>query len=86
MEPHSTNTKSGSVERNMDTRDKAQDNSIRRYLHGWYIWFRMFHKARTKRRGAGKQRWLHAYRGAACARWLADGQMRGAKPPRYLRS
>jgi len=58
---------------------------MRRYLYGWRCWFRALYLARTKKRGAGRQPWRLALRQAACDRWIVDGHMRGAKPPRFIR-
>lgn len=56
---------------------------MRRYLHGWRCWLEGLRKARAKRHGAGKQRWPHAFKTAACYRFLSDGQH--CRPPRFPR-
>lgn len=57
-----------------------------RYLRGWYMFVRVYHKARTKRHGAGPAARLYAYRLAQCMRYLVDGQHRGARGPWFARS
>ena len=57
---------------------------LKRYLHGWRIAYYYASKARRKKHGAGKQRWLHVWRGAMCARYLVDGQHRGARGPSFF--
>jgi len=57
-----------------------------RYLYGWLCWFEALRKARAKRHGAGKQRWSHALKTAACYRYLVDGQhCRPRRVPRWAR-
>lgn len=58
--------------------------TVIRYFDGWRAWARYIWLARRKKRGAGKQRWSHAFKGAACARHIVDGQHRGVAP-RWLR-
>jgi len=67
---------------------------MRRYLHGWRVWLWALYKARTKKRGAGPQQWSHAFKTAACARWIVYGQHRGCprcghpnpfQAPRFMR-
>lgn len=58
---------------------------VQRYIYGWFIFVRHVYKARSKKRGAGAQTWQHALRGAACDRWICDGQMRGSKPPAWMK-
>lgn len=53
---------------------------IFQYLNGWRAWARYFWMARHKRHGAGRQRWIHAWKGACCARYIVDGQHRGVAP------
>jgi hypothetical protein len=55
-----------------------------RHIYGWYIWLWALRKARTKRRGAGPQRWEHALKTAACARWLVTGQQ-PERAPMFMR-
>lgn len=50
---------------------------MKRYLHGWGMFFRALYLARTKKGGAGKQRWRYALETAHAYRWIVDGQMRG---------
>lgn len=56
---------------------------MRRYIYGWVVWWEFFRKARRKKHGAGRQRFFHATKTAACARYLVDGQYR--RPPRFPR-
>lgn len=57
---------------------------MRRYLHGWRVWWWTLRKVRTKKHGAGRQPWRYAFKSAACARHIVDGQFRNA-PPRWLK-
>lgn len=56
-----------------------------RYFYGWWMWLRAVWIVRRKKHGAGKQRWSHAFKTAACVRYLVDGQHRGSRGPWYLR-
>lgn len=49
------------------------------------MFVRAVRMARAKKRGAGKMPWGNALKMGACYRWIVDGQMRGGKPPRYMR-
>lgn len=53
---------------------------VGRYFLGWLAFVRAFRLARRKKHGAGKQRLVHAWKGACCARFIVDGQHRGALP------
>lgn len=56
-------------------------DELYRYLYGWKVWWEFFRKARKKKHGAGGQRFFHATKTAAGARFLVDGQH--CQPPRY---
>ena len=61
----------------IETRWTPLKPMIRRYLYGWWCFARAVYLARTKKRGAGKQKWRYALETGHAYRWIVDGQMRG---------
>ena len=55
--------------------------SLKRRRDGWLTFARVFRMALIKKHGAGRQRLGHAYLTAQAARWIVDGQWRGAPEP-----
>jgi hypothetical protein len=50
--------------------------NLRRYLHGWSVFFWAIRKIRSKRHGSGAQPWRYTLIMASQCRWIVDGQMR----------